>query len=61
MESHVELIECPECNEIQSATVEHTFPWYSYVHTCVKCNYIIMESEWNVLKINETLLIKNVG
>lgn len=43
---HYENIVCPECDCQQLATVEHTIPFYSYVHECVKCGYIIMESEW---------------
>lgn len=44
---HTEKIICPECEFVQDATVEHTIPWHSYVHECVKCKYMIMESEWN--------------
>jgi len=44
-DKHYEYILCPECGEIQKATVLHTFPWYSYVHDC-KCGYTIMESDW---------------
>ena len=45
MDSHTETIICPECGRIQIATVEHTFPWHSYIHEC-KCGYVITESEW---------------
>ena len=45
MDSHTETIICPECDRIQIATVEHTFPWHSYIHEC-KCGYVITESEW---------------
>ena len=45
MDSHTEKIICPECNNVQTATVDHTFPWYSYVHEC-ECGYVITESEW---------------
>lgn len=45
-ESHNEKIICPECGSVETATVEHTVPWYSYVHTCRGCGYVIMESEW---------------
>lgn len=45
-ESHTEQIICPECKSIQTATVEHTPLWNSYVHECTECGYIIMESEW---------------
>lgn len=47
-----EHITCPECNFIQPAEVTHTegHPWQSYVHHCVKCGYIITESEWEPVK-----------
>lgn len=44
--SHTELVICPECSITQPTEVVHSWPWYSYVHTCVKCGYVIMESEW---------------
>lgn len=46
IESHTETIKCPECGKIQDAVVKHTWPWYSYIHTC-ECGHTIMESEWN--------------
>lgn len=46
IKSHLEKIRCPECKSIQVATVEHTIPFWSYVHECYRCNFIIMESEW---------------
>lgn len=49
MQSHIEIIQCPECDHIQEAIVEHSIPWHTYVHICDKCKYIIMESEWNVV------------
>ena len=51
MESHEEQIKCPECGQIQTAVVLHTFPWWSYIHECEKCKYIIMESEWDVVDV----------
>lgn len=54
MTSHIEAIACPECNEEQFAEVLHTVPFYSYVHTCRKCEYVIMESEWNRLTTEQT-------
>ncbi len=52
---HFELIECPECNTAQWATVEHNIPWNTFIHECENCKYIIMESEWNnILKSNES-------
>lgn len=45
------VIECPECLTIQMGKVEQTFPWPTFIHDCVFCKYIIMESEWNEVKI----------
>lgn len=45
--AHWELIACPECETQQAAIVEHTVLFGSYNHTCIKCGYTIMESEWN--------------
>ena len=53
IETHSEIIECPECKKSQAAIVEHTFPWWSYVHNCTNCGYVIMESEWNKITIAE--------
>ena len=44
--SHIETIICPECETIQDAEVEHTPIWNIYVHECISCKHIIMESEW---------------
>lgn len=41
------IICCPNCNLLQAAIVEHTFPWATFIHECVGCKYTIMESEWN--------------
>ena len=41
-----EKIICPECGLIQYAKVEDTIPFPTYIHKCEKCEYIIMESEW---------------
>jgi len=46
---HTERIICPSCHKEQVATVEHTWPFYSYVHFC-ECGYTIMESEWEKVK-----------
>jgi C4-type Zn-finger protein len=54
MEQHTETIKCPECNAIQEATVLHTIPFWTYVHECKKCKYIITESEWEAdIELNE--------
>lgn len=44
-------IECPECGSIETAIEDHTTePFPTYLHSCNKCGYVIMESEWNVIK-----------
>jgi ssDNA-binding Zn-finger/Zn-ribbon topoisomerase 1 len=51
------IIECPECKTVQAAIVEKMFPFNIFIHTCVneKCNYLIMESEFDIKKpfVNE--------
>ena len=47
-----ESIICPECGYIQYAKVEHTIPFWTYIHECEKCEHIIMESEWQ--RVEET-------
>ena len=48
--SYTEIIECPECKQIQEAEVTHTPFWNIYLHVCIKCDFLIMESEWNIVK-----------
>lgn len=47
---HPVIIECPKCKIIQAAIIEHTTPFGTYIHHCIKCEYIIMESDWNEIK-----------
>lgn len=47
---YMQLIRCPECNSRCEAIVEQTLPFYTYVHECEHCGYIITESEWEPLK-----------
>lgn len=47
LKSHQEEIICPNCGSVEIATVEHSFPWWTYFHICSKCEYVIMESEWS--------------
>lgn len=63
MESHIETIKCPHCEDIQSAEVRHTEPWWLYVHNCNRCGYTIMESEWEEVYVKVPLLqrIKRVS
>lgn len=52
-------IECPECHEIQAAEVEYLYNfWDIYYHQCIKCGYIILESEWNEVEDSGLELIK---
>jgi len=46
----IQVIRCPSCGHIQSAKVEETMPWWSYAHECTKCEYTMMESEWEEVK-----------
>jgi len=43
---HSDRIKCPMCGHVQKATVRDTMPFYTYIHTCKKCRYIITESDW---------------
>ena len=49
-ETHTELIICPECQNRQKAKVTHTVPFFTYIHTCNVCKYLITESDWEVVK-----------
>lgn len=51
--SLLRIIECPLCKHIQPAKVEPKIPFDSYIHHCVKCGYVIMESEWNEVDVNQ--------
>ena len=43
-----QFIICPNCGSIELAEVDTTtVPWNTYIHHCSKCEYIIMESDWN--------------
>lgn len=52
MIQHEETIKCPSCDKVQIAIVNHTTPFHTYIHECISCNYVIMESEWDALKTN---------
>ena len=43
-------IKCPRCGHVQNAQVGKTFPFYTYMHICKKCGYVITESEWDEVK-----------
>lgn len=46
MNSHFETVICNGCKAIEVAEVVHTRPWWTFLHTCSKCGYVIMEQEW---------------
>lgn len=43
---HKVTIRCPQCESMEDAEVEHTIPFWTYIHFCNKCGYVIMEDEW---------------
>jgi len=46
-----QFIKCPECGSIELATVDtSTWPWNTFIHHCSKCEYVIMESDWDQMK-----------
>ena len=49
--SHNELIVCPECKYECNATVIHTVPFFTYIHDCHNCHYVITESDWELVNI----------
>ena len=53
MITHTEKIKCPDCGTTQDATVEHTVPFHTYLHNCEKCNFTIMESDWEAVKATQ--------
>jgi hypothetical protein len=46
------MIKCPACDMVQAAICEHTVPFGTFIHNCEneKCQYTIMESEWETVK-----------
>jgi hypothetical protein len=42
----IEKIICPDCSTIQIAKIKFTMMWPVYIHECVHCKYMIMESDW---------------
>jgi hypothetical protein len=47
--SHVEAIQCPECDATQEAEVLHTMPDYTYEKNCCVCGYAITKPEWKTI------------
>lgn len=46
---HLETIRCPKCGKVQDAVVQHSKPFWAYVHDC-ECKYTITDSEWEVVE-----------
>ena len=55
MRYHNEIIRCPECNKLQKATIEHSIPFWTYIHNC-SCGNIIMESDWNEEPVKDDMM-----
>lgn len=46
-----QFIICPNCGAIEIGTIDTTtIPWNTFIHHCSKCEYIIMESDWEPAK-----------
>jgi len=43
-------IKCPQCGHVQDARVKKTLPFYTYIHICEKCNYVITESDFDEMR-----------
>lgn len=48
----IDYIVCPACGKMCKAEVKEDFPFLDFTHICEHCGYIIMESEWEVVKVN---------
>ena len=44
------FIKCPQCGEIADGKIENTHPFGSYHGYCKKCDYHILESEFEEVK-----------
>ena len=56
-EEHTEIIICPNCHNRQTAKVAHTQPFWSYVHECDVCDFIIGESEWDRVELDKDYVV----
>lgn len=39
-------IRCPNCQTIEEAEIKESIPFNIYIHNCSKCDFTIMESDW---------------
>ena len=42
----IEKIICPNCSTIQKAKIKLSYFFSIYIHQCINCKYLIMESDW---------------
>jgi C4-type Zn-finger protein len=51
MQRTKQTIRCPNCEHVQDAEIitDDIYPWPIYIHECERCDYLIMESEWEVV------------
>jgi len=47
MKFHHETVICPDCGSIELLEVQHSFPHWTYLGYCSKCNCQITEYNWN--------------
>jgi ribosomal protein L37AE/L43A len=59
MNRNTEEITCPNCKEAKRAVVEHTQPFWTYIHHC-NCGYTITESEWETTERYKDALAETV-
>lgn len=52
VERETEKIICPNCGAVQLAEVVlyEGAPFWTYVHHCENCGYVILESEWETVE-----------
>lgn len=48
--TQTDYIVCPECGKTCKATVQYGPMFPIFIHDCEHCGYIIMESEWQLIK-----------
>jgi hypothetical protein len=48
--ARTESIVCPNCGAIELGTIYPSVPFDTYYHECSVCDYIIMESDWELAR-----------
>lgn len=51
-------VRCPHCDRVQDAVEEYYKgdPFWTYIHICIQCKYVICESEWNIVTPAQEIL-----